>query len=203
MIAIIDYGMGNLGSVLNMLRYIKADAIITNKQHEILNADKLIIPGVGAFKKGMEHLESNDLIDILNEMALINKIPILGICLGMQLMTHFSEEGNVNGLGWFDANTVRFKFPESNSLKVPHMGWNVITPQKNSALLNALPDPAKFYFVHSYYIEKKAEVDVLATCNYGSDFVCALEKDNLYATQFHPEKSHKYGMKLLQNFASI
>lgn len=203
MIVIIDYGIGNLGSVLNMLKYIGADAIISNKPDDILKAKKLILPGIGAFGEGIKNLITLGFIDILNEKVLIQKTPILGICLGMQLMTQYSEESDVNGLGWFDAKTVRFKFPEASLLKIPHMGWNEIVPVKDSILLESLPDPKKFYFVHSYYVKESSNQDVIAECYYGSDFACALEKENIFATQFHPEKSHKYGIKLLKNFVLV
>lgn len=204
MISIIDYGAGNLGSIANMLRKLGQPAIITSKPEDIKKAKKLILPGVGNFDYGMSKLQESGLIVILNEKVLEEKIPILGICLGAQLMTKRSEEGNIPGLGWFDAEVKKFSFPkEQTDLRVPHMGWNYVSVKKETPLSKDLPAEPKYYFVHSYYLQANNPEDIFMTTNYGNDFVSALNHNNMYALQFHPEKSHKYGLKIFQNFLSI
>lgn len=203
MIIIIDYGMGNLGSIANMLKKIgAAAAMITTQIPEIEQADKIILPGVGAFDHGMKNLADLGLISILHERVLNEKVPILGICLGMQLLTTCSEEGTLPGLDWIDAETKRFNFDHlQTSFKIPHMGWNTLAiPRQNHPLFTNLYERSRFYFVHSYHVVCKNSKDVLATTFYGYDFVSAVAKDNIYGVQFHPEKSHKFGMQLLKNF---
>ena len=201
MLVIVDYGLGNLGSIQNMLKKIGVKALISSDCSIIQQATKLILPGVGSFAFAMNQLADLNLIDVLNKKVLEEKTPILGICLGVQLFTSFSEEGNCNGLNWIEANTVKFSFKESNELlKIPHMGWNDVYPTKQSKLFEGMPEDSRFYFVHSYYIQPKHEQDALLKSNYGFDFTCALEKDNIVGVQFHPEKSHKFGMQLLRNF---
>jgi len=206
MISIVDYNMGNLGSIRNMLKKIGCDSVITSDVDEISRASRLILPGVGAFDNGMKHIEQMGLLDVLNEMVLRRGVPVLGICLGMQLITRRSEEGVLAGLGWIEADTVRFKFdPQAGGLKIPHMGWNVAHPRHCDTLFRGLEDAedVAFYFVHSYHVVCDQEQDVLATAMHGYEFVCAIEKGNILATQFHPEKSHRYGMGLLKNFVEI
>lgn len=201
MITIIDYGMGNLGSILNMLRKIGADAVISSSITDIEKADKLILPGVGAFDAGMRNLAHLNLIQTLKYKVLEKKTPILGICLGMQLMTEKSEEGNFSGLGWFKAETKRFSFNGGNNLKIPHMGWNYLSVVRENNLFRQMAETARFYFVHSYHAVCRDPADVIASTFYGYDFVSSVNRDNIYGVQFHPEKSHKYGMKVLRNFA--
>ncbi len=202
-ILIIDYGMGNLGSIANMLKRIGADAIISGNPDEIEKADKLILPGVGAFDNGMKNLKERGLLDLLNKKVLSEKIPILGICLGIQLFTKKSEEGNLNGLAWLDAETVKFKFDESDiGLKIPHMGWNNVETMKDSSLFRGLENENKFYFVHSYHVACADRTDILSSTEYGVKFTSSILKENIAGVQFHPEKSHKFGMRLLENFAS-
>lgn len=201
MIIIIDYQMGNIGSILNMLKKIGAPGMISSDPDVILKADKLILPGVGAFDQGMANLERLGLINVLNEKVKNSGTPILGICLGMQLMTKSSEEGKSAGLGWIDAKTVRFYHDPSLRLKVPHMGWNSIIPKKESVLLADMYSDPRFYFVHSYHVVCNNQNDVLATTHYGYDFTSAFQHNNIIGVQFHPEKSHKYGMRLLKSFA--
>jgi len=205
MIAIINYGLGNLGSIQNMLRRVGyTDVIISNSPEEINKADRLILPGVGAFDNGMQKINDSGLLDILNEQALVIKKPILGICLGMQLLTQGSEEGNLKGLGWIDAETRKFNFGENiEGLKIPHMGWNEVGIAKDHPLCNNLPKPSRFYFVHSYYVKCHQIGQELTSCNYGLDFTCAIQQDNIMGVQFHPEKSHKFGMELLKNFIEL
>jgi glutamine amidotransferase len=203
MVVIIDYGVGNVGSIQNMLRKIGVEVIISKKPSDILSASKLILPGVGNFDYGMKNLESNSLVEILNEAVFQIKTPILGICLGAQLMTKSSQEGDKAGLGWFDAEVVKFKFKKETNLKVPHMAWNHVNIIKDNLLTVDLLDESKFYFVHSYYINSLVEENIMFTTNYGIEFVSGLNNSNIYAVQFHPEKSHKYGLKLMHNFVNI
>jgi len=203
MITIVNYGMGNLGSILNMFNYLGFAAEITSDPAKISQASKLILPGVGAFDNGMQELENKNLVEALNESVLRKKVPILGICLGMQLMTNKSEEGGLPGLGWFDVDTIKFSFSggQCNQLKIPHMGWNFVRPRRDSLLLKNLSENSKFYFVHSFHIPIKENGAVLLETTYGFPFASALEKENIMAVQFHPEKSHRYGLQLFKNFA--
>ncbi len=204
MIVIIDYGVGNIGSILNMLKKLGCPAIISSSINDIEKAEKLILPGVGAFDTGMSRLNEKGFVDVLTYKAHEQKVPILGICLGMQLMTKRSEEGELSGLGWFEAETIKFKFPESETkLKIPNMGWNYVDICKSSNLFKNMFEDPKFYFVHSYYVKCNIEQDVLAKSTFYLDYVSAFEKDNIFGVQFHPEKSHKYGLKLLKNFSDL
>lgn len=198
-IVIIDYGMGNLGSIKNMLKAVGSDATITGDIAQIRQARKLILPGVGAFDNGMANIKKMKLLPVLNELVLRKKIPILGICLGMQLMTQKSEEGKLPGLGWLKAETKKFRF--DNGLKIPHMGWNNIKVIKKHALARGLNSLSRFYFVHSYHVVCAEPQDILFETRYGYPFVSAFQKGNIIGVQFHPEKSHKYGLQLLSNFA--
>lgn len=201
MITIIDYGMGNLGSIRNMLKKVGADSEITADHEKIRQASKLILPGVGAFDAGMTRLKETGLAELLNEKVIQEKTPVLGICLGMQLMTRGSEEGTLPGLGWIDAQTIRFTSPPGDPRKVPHMGWNLVASCKDSPLLKGAEQEERFYFVHSYYVHCRNPEDVLLYANYGHRFDAAFEVNNVIGVQFHPEKSHKFGMRLLRNFA--
>jgi len=203
MIAIVDYDMGNTGSILNMIKKAGGEAIISSDPEQIENADKLILPGVGAFDAGIQNLAKLGLVNIFRKKVTEQKTPILGICLGMQLLTKRSEEGVLQGLGLVDGSTVRFKLISSSGLRVPHMGWNSVVVRKESPLFyDMYPDPI-FYFVHSYHVVCRNAEDVLSTTNYGHDFVSSLQIGNIFGTQFHPEKSHKYGLKLMRNFVEL
>jgi imidazole glycerol-phosphate synthase subunit HisH len=202
MIAIIDYGMGNLGSIANMFKKVGTKAMISADPTVIEQADKLILPGVGAFDNGMKNLAERDLISLLNTEVFQHKKPILGLCLGMQLFTQRSEEGKLPGLGWLEADTIRFKFDLVHAqLKVPHMGWNTIVPCQSHPIFTEMDAEPRFYFVHSYHVVCPNLQNVLAQAHYGFDFAAMVVKDNIIGAQFHPEKSHKFGMKLLKNFA--
>lgn len=203
MIIIVDYGMGNLGSVLNMFKKINIESKISSDINEIKKATKLLLPGVGSFDTAMRQIETSGIRNVLDQKALVDKIPILGICLGMQLLTNSSEEGKLPGLGWIEAETISFKNRIDSKLKVPHMGWNTVNFDKKNKLLDGFKDEVRFYFVHSYYVKVKNQENSLMTTNYGITFNSAIVKGNIYGAQFHPEKSHKFGMKLLENFSKI
>ncbi|HEY5469199.1 MAG TPA: imidazole glycerol phosphate synthase subunit HisH [Bacteroidales bacterium] len=200
MITIIDYKTGNLGSIQNILKKIGEQSIITSDKKDIAAASKIILPGVGAFDTGMKNLVELDLVDILNKKVLEEKTPVLGICLGMQLLSKGSEEGSFKGLGWIDAETIRFRFIDTLEYKIPHMGWNFTVQRKESKLFSGMFPEPRFYFVHSYYFKANDEGDILTSTSYESEFTSAIEKGNILGVQFHPEKSHKFGMKLLKNF---
>jgi imidazole glycerol-phosphate synthase subunit HisH len=204
MIAIIDYGLGNPGSIYNMLNKMGFKAIITSRTNEISSSSHIIIPGVGSFDRGIENLSNLGLTPVLSEEVLIKKKPILGICLGMQMMCKGSEEGNAAGLNWVDARTVKFNFEGSDpDLKIPHIGWADTFTVAGSPLFATLNDEARFYYVHSYHCVLNNSDFETASCVYGSPFTAAFSYGNIHGVQFHPEKSHKFGMRLLTNFANI
>lgn len=203
MVVIIDYKLGNLGSIKNMLLKIGYESIISNRLDDISQADHLILPGVGSFDNGMKNLNNLNLIPILEEMVIKKKTPILGICLGMQLLTNYSEEGKFPGLGWISGQTFKFNSTNDQNLKVPHMGWNYLKIKNQNNIFLNLYANSKFYFAHSYFVTCEYEKNVLATSNYGSEFHSVIIKDNIIGAQFHPEKSHKYGMTFLKNFMEI
>jgi glutamine amidotransferase len=202
MILIIDYKAGNVRSIQNMLKKTGVKSVISDNPRDIEQADKLILPGVGSFDHGMKQLRQSKLIDLLNEKVLEKKTPILGICLGVQLMTKHSAEGNLPGLGWFDAETIAFdKNNIPSNYKIPHMGWSEIKYLPECTLFDNMPEkPPRFYFVHSFHLKSNNYDDIIATTKYGYEFPVGLKKDNIVGIQFHPEKSHKFGMQLLRNF---
>jgi glutamine amidotransferase len=202
MTCVINYNLGNPKSIKNMLSYLGIDAVISDDLNALKSADRLILPGVGHFAHGMNQLNNLGFTDVIKEHALTQQKPILGICLGMQLMTNFSEEGDVDGLGLIDAQTKKFQL-QDKSLKIPHMGWNEVSWQKESPILNSLSEKPRYYFVHSYFVECFNQNDVLGTTHYGQDFVSAFQHDNIIGMQFHPEKSHQFGMELLRNFTKL
>lgn len=204
MITIVDLEIGNLGSIENMLKKIDVPSVRTSRPQDIANANKLILPGVGSFDTGIKNLNKFKLRAILDKKVLEEKIPVLGVCLGMQLLTESSEEGVEPGLGWIAAHTVKFKMnSQDKELKIPHMGWNQVVPKTRTGLFANLPEEIKFYFVHSYYVSCKTSDTVLAKTEYGRVFTSAVQQDNIFGVQFHPEKSHKYGMQLLKNFSDL
>lgn len=202
MTGVIDYGMGNVGSIINMIERLGSIASAVSTPEDIQKADKLILPGVGSFDNGISRLKENNLVESLNYKVLVKKTPVLCICLGMQLITLKSEEGVSSGLGWIDGECLRFGFTDE-TIKIPHMGWNSVKFKKESLILSEIPENPRFYFVHSFYVKCNQDSDILATTNYNFDFVSAIQKDNIYATQFHPEKSHKYGMGLIKGFVDL
>jgi glutamine amidotransferase len=202
MIVIIDYDVGNIGSILNMLKHVGTKAVCTSDADMVEAAEKLILPGVGSFDMAITKLEATGLIPVLNRMIMNKNTPILGICLGMQLFAYRSEEGKINGLGWLDATVKRFDFMETDRrLRIPHMGWNRVEIQKENMLSRDLHNEHRFYFVHSYHIDCHDPEDVAGVTRYGYPFVSMIQKENIFGVQFHPEKSHRYGMQILKNFA--
>jgi glutamine amidotransferase len=198
MITIPDYSSGNVKSVFNMLDYLGIKAEITSEISKIEKAEKLLLAGVGSFDKAMDNLKKARLIEVLNEKVIVKKTPILGICLGMQIMGKKSEEGIGNGLGWIDGETLRFQEPH---IRIPHMMWNHVKVLNDNRLFAGLSEDAKFYFAHSFYFNTDFHIATGIT-SYGNNFISAFEFDNIAGVQFHPEKSHKYGMRLLHNFNS-
>lgn len=206
MITIVDYGMGNLGSIVNMFKRIGVAARVTGEVPEIAEAKKLVLPGVGAFDTAMTRIAENGLRKILDRKALEEKVPILGICLGMQLLTNSSEEGNLPGLGWIPAHTVSFrKAIDMSRYKVPHMGWNLTQRSTPSEITEGFDEygEMRFYFVHSFYVKCVNDGNSILRTSYGVEFDSAIQRENIFGVQFHPEKSHKFGMKILENFANL
>ena len=200
-VLIVDYGVGNLGSIANMLKKAGVSSRISSDPTAIRQAGRLILAGVGAFDHGMRNLAERELIPALNERAAAGT-PILGLCLGMQLMGRTSEEGTLAGLGWINARSKRFRPVPGTDLKVPHMGWNTVRSLQSHWLLENLGEGSRFYFVHSYYVECADPGVELGRTTHGAEFCSAVAAGNLMGVQFHPEKSHKFGLALLRNFAS-
>jgi glutamine amidotransferase len=203
-IVVVDYGIGNLHSVYKKLLQLKAEVLISQCQKTIANADKIILPGIGHFGKGMLNLKSLMLEDVLQEQVTVQKKPVLGICLGMQLMAKSSEEapGEI-GLGWLDNTVIRFHVPDPFRFKIPHIGWNQLRINKESGLLNGIMPSAAFYFSHSYHLGDADSSLVAAETEYGYPFVSAVEQENVFGVQFHPEKSHDEGLVIFQSFLDL
>jgi glutamine amidotransferase len=204
MIGIIDYGMGNVRAFANVYKILNIPTVIVKQPSELKNVRKAILPGVGAFDYAMKKLEISGLKPLLDEIVLVHHVPVLGICVGMQMLARSSEEGALPGLGWIDGKVIRFK-PSSlrHSMRVPHMGWNNIKSLKLNSLLQGLDFDARFYFLHSYYFQSHRSEDVIAVTDYCGEFACAVNSGNVYGVQFHPEKSHQWGIRLLENFAKL
>ncbi len=202
-ITIVDCGIGNIKSVQRMIEHVGGTAVIVSDPSLAKNAEKLILPGVGAFDSGMKALNDHGWIDTLNYLALDKKIPVMGICLGMQLLCRKSEEGIKDGLGWFDADVVAFNPSELDNLKIPHMGWSNVKVKKVNPLLSDEIEASRFYHVHKYHVVCDNESDILAESVYGINFVNAISRNNIFGVQFHPEKSHKFGMRLFENFLKL
>lgn len=201
MVTIVDYNMGNLRSIIKAFHRLDIDVKVASSPEEIRKADRLVLPGVGNFATGMTRLETLGLVDALNTAVMERRVPILGICLGMQLFTGFSEERQRAGLNWLTAETKKFSFLENSKLKVPHIGWNNVRVVRSSKLFEGIDENASFYFVHSYYVVCGHRENVLAETEYGVTFVSCMQRDNILGVQFHPEKSHSYGLAILENFA--
>jgi len=205
MITIVDYGLGNLGSIQNMFKHIGVKARIESDVDKIKSASKILLPGIGSFDTAMEKINKKGLKEVLHEKAIKEQIPVLGICLGMQLLTSSSEEGHLSGLGWIPGKTLTYKNQINKKIKIPHMGWNLVSKSSESELTQGFEDfeEVRFYFVHSYFVKVANEKNSILKTSYGVEFDSAIQKDNIYGAQFHPEKSHKFGMKIFKNFASI
>jgi glutamine amidotransferase len=201
MAVIVDYGIGNLGSIQNMIRKVGGTASIGSTRESIEKAEILILPGVGSFDSGISQLKLSGLWDILNQRVLDDRIPVLGICLGAQLMTRSSEEGTEKGLGWFDAHTLKMNFSGiGGKWPLPNVGWRNVEPQNGYTMLNGIGEAPRFYFVHSYYLHTTDPEIVSMTTRYGFDFPCGFRRGNIHCVQFHPEKSHAFGMQFFRNF---
>lgn len=204
MIGIIDYGSGNISAIKNIYEVLKIETLVVSKPKDLANVEKIILPGVGSFDQAMNSLNRSGIREELDNCVRQNRMPVLGICVGMQIMANGSEEGKENGLGWIDAQVKRFDdalIPHKP--KTPHMGWNSLRSLADNLLLSGVEDDLGFYFVHSYYFSCYDENDEIAKSKYGLEFTCAVNKENVYGVQFHPEKSHANGIKLFENFAKI
>ncbi len=202
-IVIVDYGMGNLHSLKRIVSSHNIPVTVSNKPSELLTATHLILPGVGHFGQAMEQLKRNELIEVLNYLALEEKRPILGICLGMQLMTSFSEEGDCEGLGWFKCKTMNLQAYTEPGIKIPHLGWNTLTVKNDHKILADISASDEMYFVHGFGVLEAVNEHVLCTTEYGGEVISGLVKDNLFGLQFHPEKSLDSGHRILSNFINI
>ena len=203
MIVIVDYGAGNLGSVVNMFRRLGVSVRVANKPNELDGATAILLPGIGHFDSCSKNLKIRGFASALEEHVFCRRLPLLGICVGAQLLTKGSEEGDEPGLGWIDAVTRRFPVKTDQNYKVPHMGWNVAEPAVKHQLLIGLESSPRFYFAHSYHIQTSIPDTILCKTHHGLDFASGIYKDNIAGVQFHPEKSHKFGLKLLKNFSEI
>jgi len=204
MIRIIDYGLGNIQAFLNVYKRLNIPAAVARNADELEGAERLILPGVGSFDHAMELLQRSGMRESLDDMVLNRSIPVLGVCVGMQIMAERSEEGVLPGLGWIRASVRRLRGTEGKSLlRLPHMGWNDVVPLASSSLFAGLDNDVRFYFLHSYYFDCESSGTALAETDYGLRFTCAVHLHNIYGVQFHPEKSHQYGTRLLQNFSEV
>jgi imidazole glycerol-phosphate synthase subunit HisH len=202
-ILIPDFGIGNFASIIRMAEKSGYSCAIARQPEELMSADKIILAGVGAFDHGINALNEAGWREVLMNASFERKVPILGICLGMQMMCKKSEEGRLPGLGWIDADVLRFRFSDERSLRIPHMGWNTLSVCRDNPIILNVNDEQRFYFVHSYHVVCHEVEDVIATANYGGDFVAAFQHGNIFGVQFHPEKSHRYGMALLKRFFEL
>ncbi len=204
MIVIVDYGLGNIQAFANIYKRLDISVTFARSADDLVNATHIVLPGVGAFDWAMERLNGSGMRGALDRLVLEEKRPVLGICVGMQMMARRSDEGTAAGLGWFDADVRRFDESRiQGKTRLPHMGWNDVAPMSEQDLFNDLGDSARFYFLHSYYFAPHDPADVLATADYGNRFACAVRRGNVYGVQFHPEKSHGWGVQLLKNFAGL
>lgn len=204
MIAIIDYGLGNVMAFANIYKNLDIPFKIAKYKDDLTMVTKIILPGVGAFDHAMQRLQESGMREAIDELVLEKKLPIIGICVGMQMLAKSSDEGNLQGLGWIDAKVKKFdKTLLDKNSPLPHMGWNSIKIARPNALMSEIDDEARFYFLHSYYFECNQSNECIATAFYGNDFTCIVNKQNIYGVQFHPEKSHHNGIKLLHNFGRL
>jgi glutamine amidotransferase len=203
LISVVDYGLGNVQAFLNIFHRLNVPARAATSAEDLRGSSKLVLPGVGSFDWAMSRLNASGMRDSLHRMVREEGVPLLGVCVGMQMLCQGSEEGTAAGLGWVDAEVRRFKVGESaGALPLPHMGWNDVKPTSRQSLFRELGDP-RFYFLHTYYVEAARSGDVLAMTDYGGGFASAIAAENIYGTQFHPEKSHHWGIGLLRNFSEL
>lgn len=203
MIGIVNYGLGNLKSIQSIISHVGGESRILNQPDEMEGISKLILPGVGAFDHGMQGLNNGKWIAALNKLVLEEKIPILGICLGMQLMCSSSDEGVLPGLGWINAEVRKIAFPEESGLKIPHMGWNILDIKRDNPLFENDGSEQRFYFVHSFHVVCHEPKNILATAHHGFDITASFQHNNVYGVQFHPEKSHRFGKEFFKKFIAI
>lgn len=204
MIAIIDYGLGNIKAFANIYASLNIPFCIVKNSHELKKAKKIILPGVGSFDYAMRSLEESGMKEVLVDMVQGEHIPVMGICVGMQMMASSSQEGNRQGLGWIEGEVEKFDLSElKETFCIPHMGWNNINPLDGNGLMKGLDSHSEFYFLHSYYFKCEHKGSILATTDYGIEFACAIAHENVYGVQFHPEKSHGCGVRILENFARL
>lgn len=204
MIAIIDYGLGNVKAFANVYEKLNIPVIIAGKEEDFRTADKIILPGVGAFDYAMALLDKSGMKEQLTEMVISRRVPVLGVCVGMQMLATTSEEGTLPGLGWIDGEVKKFTLSSTAStVRIPHMGWNTMKTIRTSRLMDGLDHESKFYFLHSYYFKARNREDVIAVTDYDGEFACVIGSGNIYGVQFHPEKSHGWGVRLLENFSKL
>jgi len=203
-IAIINYGLGNIQAIANIYKRLNIPVVVATSIGELVKADKIILPGVGAFDWAMQLLNESGMRNCLEELVMVKKLPIFGICVGMQMLARRSDEGKLDGLGWIDAEVKKFdelKFTQKTHL--PHMGWNDVIPQNTDCLFRGMEEKPRYYFLHSYYFLPQKDKDVLAVTDYNGTFASAVRSENVFGAQFHPEKSHQWGIQLLKNFADL
>lgn len=204
MITIVDYGLGNISAFANVYRRLDRPVLVAQNADQLDDADRIVLPGVGSFDHAMERLEESGMRSKLDEMVLGRKVPVLGVCVGMQMMGISSEEGELGGLGWIDGVVRRLGFGlQRNDMVLPHMGWNDVLAERGSGLFDGLDQEARFYFLHTFAFYCNNDSDIAARADYGEDFVCAISHGNIHGVQFHPEKSHHFGVRLLENFARV
>lgn len=204
MIAIIDYGVGNINAFVNIYKKLGVNVKIAQTAGELEGATRLILPGVGHFDYAMERFAASGMMDTASDLVLNKKLPVIGICVGMQMLAASSDEGRLPGLGWIDATVKKFDASTlKHTTRLPHMGWNDIRSEQSNPLLVNLETAARFYFLHSYYFDCAKQADSIAVSDYGTQFTCAVNHENIYGVQFHPEKSHHFGIQLLKNFSNV
>ncbi len=204
MIAIVNYGLGNIQAIANIYKRLNIPVVVATTPDDLAKSDKIILPGVGAFDWAMQLLNESGMRYCLEELVMVKRLPIFGICVGMQMLARRSDEGKLDGLGWIEADVIKFdesKFTQKTHL--PHMGWNDVIPKSTNCLFRGMDAKPRFYFLHSYYFLPKKEEDVLAVTDYNDSFASAVSSGNVYGAQFHPEKSHQWGIQLLKNFAEL